>query len=993
MNVSEISIRRPVFAWMLMVGLILFGAISFMRMGVSQLPDVDFPVISISVNYDGAAPEVVETSVLDLLEDSVMTIEGVKSISSTAKTGSGSISIELNLERNIDLALQDVQSKVAQAQRRLPREVEAPIVTKTNPEDQPILWLSFANDQMSQSELMTYVRNHLKDQFSTIPGVGDVFLGGYVDPNLRVWVDEKKLNQYQLTVSDVIHSIESEHSEPPSGRIETPQRELNVRTLGEATSVKDFERIQIQSRGGQPNYLPTRLKDVAQVEEGLDDVRRISRVKGKPSIGLGVRKQRGSNAVAVAKAVKAKMELLKSTLPPGSDLGVNFDSTHYIEESVSELNFTLILSALLTAIVCWWFVGSLSSTINVILAIPTSIFGTFIVLNFAGFTLNTFTLLALTLAIGIVVDDAIMVLENIIRHREMGKTREQAALDGAREITFAALVATISIAAIFLPVAFMKGIIGKFFFQFGVTMTAAVLLSLVEALTLTPMRCAQFVEPPHRTTRFGKAIERWLGQLREVYTRLLAWSLGHRLLVLGTAIVIFSASLFSVKWINKEFVPAEDQGNFMVRMQTVIGSSLGFTDVKFREAEKVLDAIPDIQRYFVSVGGFGGGDVNAGIAFLTLKPKNKRDKSQQDVMDLVRTELSKIPGVKVSVQDLSMRSLGGSGRGYPIEFSLRGPDWNQLGKLTTDLMDKLNKQGKVTDLDTDYKIGMPELQILPDRERAAAHGVSVATITEAINALVSGVLVGQYPKGGRRYDIRVKMKDPSLEQNQGKKIGKQDLAQQIERIKSIHVRNNRGEVIRLSDLVRIEEKSSLQSITRQDRARAISIFGNLAKGVSQATALDEIQAMGKSLPKDYEIVLGGGSQGMGEAFQSLVFALWLGLLVSYMVLASQFNSWLHPITVLTALPFSLTGAFLSLLITRQSLNMYSLIGIILLMGIVKKNSILLVDFTNQLRAEGKTKMDALMHACPDRLRPILMTTGRGSSLLFADCSRKEGQSA
>ena len=969
MSLSDLSIRRPVFAWMLMSALIIFGGVSFMRMGISQLPDVDFPVINISLSYLGAAPEIMETDVVDVIEDAVMSIEGVTQVTSTSKTGSANVSVQLDINRNVDLALQDVQAKVAAAQRRLPREIDPPVISKVNPEDQPIMWITVESDQHSIRDLVSYVRDNLQQQFSTTEDVGDINLGGYVDPNLRVWVSAKSLARYQLTVSDVINAIQNEHNEPPAGYINENQKEFNVRTLGEATSPEEFGKIMINTRGGAPNFTPIQLRQVAKIEEGLADIRRISRGVGKPAIGLGIRKQRGSNAVAVAKEIRKKMAKLEPTLPKGMKLGVNYDSTKFIEDSVGELNFTLVLSAILTAFVCLLFLGSWSSTFNILLSIPTSIVGSFIVLYFSRFTLNTFTLLGLSLAIGIVVDDAIMVLENIIRHGEMGKDRVKAAIDGSREITFAALAATISIVAIFLPVAFMQGIIGKFFFQFGVTMTTAVLLSLVEALTLTPMRCSQFVTTAERHTRLGLAIEGVLDWITSSYRRVLVWCLDHKKAVVGASVIFFVASLFVVKGLNKEFVPAEDQSRFLMRVKTPIGSSIEFTDGKFKEIEKFLASRPEVARYYTAVGGFGGGDVNAGILFVTMKDKGIRGKdpdtgrefSQAGFMDFCRKELKKIPDTQINMMDLSMRGFTAS-RGFPVEFTVQGPEWDKLGAYSQQMIDQLNKSGLVSDMDSDYQAGMPEINVIPDRDKASGRGVSVATIGQTINGLIGGTVVGRYARAGHRDEIRLKL----LDEGDGR----------LEKIQRLMVRNNRGEMIPLKDVVKIEEKKSLQSIARKDRERAVSVFGNIAKGKSQQQVLGEVQKIAANiLPDGYRAVLTGSAEDFKQTFRSLILALVLGLLVAYMVLASQFNSFIDPFTVLVALPFSLSGAFAGLLVTGQSLNLYSMIGLILLMGIVKKNSILLVDFTNQVRDAGKKDVrEALLEACPVRLRPILMTS-------------------
>jgi hydrophobe/amphiphile efflux-1 (HAE1) family protein len=970
MSLPGIAIRRPVFAWMLMGGLIIFGLISATRMGISQLPDVDFPVVSISVSYPGAAPEIIESNVVDVLEDAVMTIEGVRSVSSTSSFGQARITVEFNLDRDISLAFQDVQNKVTAAQRSLPKDLDPPVLRKTNPEDQPIMWLTLSSDRHTTPQIMRYVKDVLRDKLSSVSGVGDVLLGGYVDPNLRVWVSRKKLDRYELNATDVVDAIQAEHSELPAGQVTSGPKEYDVRTLGEASTPEEFGDIVISHRGGQPVYTRIQLKQVAKVEDGLADIQRISRANGLPAVGLGIQKQRGSNAVAVAHAVKARVAQLQKQLPAGMKLAINFDTTHFIEQSVGEFYFTLVLSALATAFVCWLFLGSWTATLNVILAIPTSIIGTFIALYFFGFTLNTFTLLGLSLAIGIVVDDAIMVLENIVRHREAGEGQVEAAYKGARQIQFAALAATLAVIAIFLPVAFMRGAIGRFFFQFGVTMTVAVLLSLFEALTLTPMRSSQFVQAGSRTTRIGRAADFFFHRIAALYGRVLRTSLRHPWWVLFVSLVFFGASMMSLKPLHKEFVPAQDQGTFLVRMKTPVDSSLQYTDSKFKKAEAWLKARPEVLRYFTAVGGFGAGGIpNTGILFVTMKPKGQRgvdprvghELSQQEMMDVTRKALRKIGDVKVQIQDLSLRGFAAS-RGFPVEFAIQGPDWDRLAQYSKEIINKLDATGLVEDVDSDYLEGKPEIQVIPDRTAAAERGVSIQSISEVVNILVGGYVAGQYSSHGHRYDIRVQLEEKE-----------RDRADQI---KHLYVRNNRGELVPLSQVVRLEVRPTLAQINRYDRERAIQIFANIKTGKSQQLALDAARRITTEvLPGGYYARFVGGSQSFRESFQDLLFALVLGLLVSYMVLASQFNSFIHPVTVLMALPFSVSGAFLTLLITGQSLNIYSFIGLILLMGIVKKNSILLVDFTNQVRAAGETDIrKALLEACPVRLRPILMTS-------------------
>jgi hydrophobe/amphiphile efflux-1 (HAE1) family protein len=781
-------------------------------------------------------------------------------------------------------------------------------------------------------------------------------MGGYLERNVRIWVDASRLDEKGLTVSDVNAALRREHVELPAGRLEGEGREVNVRVLGEALDLATLRRIVVSETAGSPVY----LEDVALVEDGFEDVRRVARVNGQPAQGIGIRKQRGANAVAVARGVRAALDDIRTALPEGMMLGINFDSTKFIEDSVHEIQLELILSVLLTALVCWLFLGSLSSTLNVVLAIPMSLLGTVAAIYFLGFTFNTFTLLALALAVGIVVDDAIMVLENIYRHGEMGKGRVQAAREGTKEITFAALAATLAVVAIFSPVVFMKGVIGRFFLQFGITLCIAVLLSYVEAMTLAPARCAQFLDTSREgRSRIGLVVDRMFGRLERLYGRALRGGLKRPVLVLVAAAALFVVSFVVLKSLPGEFVPSQDQSRFLVRLQTAVGSDINETDKLFRRAEAFMAGRPEVTRYFAVVGGFGGGQVNTGILFVTLVPPGERKLTQTEFSAIVRNELNAIPGVRAVVQDLSQSGFTAQ-RGFPVEFSVRGSDWDKLITASDSISRKLGASGLVVDLDTDYRVGMPELRILPDRARAADLGVPIEDVATTLNSLVGGIRVGRYSSGGRRLDVRLRLLA-------SQRTRPEDLAR-------LRVRARSGELVPLSLLVTTEERPALQAITRRDRERAITLYGNIAPGHSQEEALAKVEELSKDMPVGSRAVLGGASVAFRESMSSLLFALVLGIVVAYMVLASQFNSFLHPVTVLTILPLSIAGAAFALWIAGKSLNIFSMIGLLLLMGIVKKNSIILVDYANQARAEGLNARDAMLRAGPIRLRPILMTS-------------------
>jgi multidrug efflux pump len=953
MKLTDIAIKRPIFAWMMMVATVVFGLVGLSRMGISQYPDVDYPTVSVSIGYEGAAPDVVENDVIEFVEEAVAQVEGVKSITSSARQGEANVTVEFDISRDIDQAVQEVQNRIGQV-RQLPENIDPPRVSKSNPEDQPIMWVGLSGPY-PQALLSDTARYRIKDRLQAVTGVGEIQLGGYLERNIRIWVDADKLAAYQLTVSDVTRALQREHIELPAGRLETGSREVGVRVLGEALDLATLEQIMVKDVAGAP----VRLADVALIEDGFEDVRRRSRVDGVPVQGMGIRKQRGANAVSVAEGVKAVLDDVRKTLPEGMEVAVIFDSTEYIKDSVHEVQLELILAIILTSIVCWMLLGSLSSTLNVVLAIPMSLLGTIAVIYFLGWTLNMFTLLALSLSVGLVVDDAIMVMENIFRHGESGKDRVTAAREGTQEIAFAALAATVAVIAIFIPVVFMEGILGKYFLQFGVTLSVAIAFSYLEAVTLAPSRCAQLLKTSrHGRGWLGRVVDDGFDRLARGYARLLAYNLRWPLLAIGAAVLLFGGSMWTCTSIPKEMVPSQDVSRVLVRMQTAPGSSLAQTEAVTQKAEEFLNTRPEVTKAMFILGGFGG-NVDTATAFVSLVPADERKLTQQDFQNLLRKELNAYPGVRAVVQDLSQQGFSAQ-RGFPVEFSVRGSEWEKLVASSKDIMEKLAASGVVVDVDSDYKLGTPELQIAPDRDLASDLQVPVEEIATSLNALLGGMRIGKYTSSGRRVDVRVRL-----------------LAHQRQRpedVARLQVRSTTGALIPLSALVKQEEKPSLQAITRRDRERAITIFANPAPGHSQEQALKFVAQLGTDLPPGIFIKLGGQSVAFEESLKSFGFAFWLGVGIAFMVLASQFNSLLHPFTVISVLPLAAAGAVFGLLLGGKSINIFSIIGMLLLVGIVKKNSIILVDYANQLRQQGLGARDAMLRAGPVRLRPILMTS-------------------
>jgi hydrophobe/amphiphile efflux-1 (HAE1) family protein len=948
-NITDLCLRRPVFAWMIMAGTVLFGALAVMRIGVSQFPDVDNPTVSVSVSWPGASPEDVETGLINPIEDVLSQVTGVQTISSSARQGSARITATFDIARNIDLALQDTQAKIAQVQRQLPSEVQPPTVSKSNPDDQPIITVGVMGP-FSRQLLADVARYQLQEQLQTVPGVGQVQMMGYLDRNVRVWVDANRLVATGTTITDITSALARQHVISSGGQMSNGQRALDVRFLGEAADLETLRQIVIRKVGVED----IRVGDVALVQDGFQDVTSVARSNGVPVQAMGILKQPGSNAVAVAKAVRAALDQVQHTLPAGMQVEVLFDTTGFIEESVNEIALELGLAVLLTGFVCWLFLGSLSSTMNVLFAIPMSLLGTIAVLYFAGYTLNTFTLLGLSLAVGLVVDDAVMVMENIFRHAEMGKDRVRASSEGTKEITFAALAATLAVIAIFLPVAFMSGVIGKFFLQFGVTLSVAVAISYVEAITLAPARCAQMLRTGHQERgRFGRLVDRGFEGLARGYGRALNAALRRPGLVLIFGAAVLAGAWGLTKLLKQEFVPSQDQSRLALRLTTAVGADLDETDRLTRKAEAILARHPEITRTLTTV------NVGSANLSLTLVPPGQRSMTQGDVANTIRRELSQIPGLRVAVQDLSQQGFAGQ-RGYPVELSARGADWPTLTGFATQIRAKLVASGLAVDIDSDYQLGAPELAVAPDRARATDVSVNVQDIASTINAAIGGAIVGQYSTAGRRMDIRMRL--VAAQRSRPEDLG------------LLRVRSTTGNLVPLEAVTVSHEQAELQSINHADRQRAIRIYGNVAPGHSQSEALALVDDLNREAPPGYAVLLSGQSSQFGEAMSSLLFALVVGILVAYMVLASQFNSFLDPVTVLTILPLSIAGAMLALFVTGKTLNVFSMIGLLLLMGIVKKNSIILVDYANEVRShEGVDAGEAMRRAGPVRLRPILMT--------------------
>ena len=955
MWLADTSIRRPVFATMLILGLVVLGVVSYPRIGVDLFPKVEFPMVNITTTLRGASPEIMDIDVADKIEEAVNTINGVKTIASTSTEGVSMVMVEFVLERNIDLAAQDVREKISVIRSRLPKDIDEPIIEKVDPDANPVIWFSLTGEK-SVRELSSYADEVLKEQIQRVNGVGAIRLAGLRQRQVRIWLDSDKLKSYKITAHDVLNAIRKENVELPGGRIESNTKEYSIKVKGEFPRVQDFNELIVSYIDGAP----VRLIDIGRAEDGMDEKRSIARFNGMTAVGMGVQKQSGTNTVEVIERVKNEIENIRKTLPPGMRLEVSFDQSTFIKRSISEVQHHLIYGGIFAVIAVFLFLKNVRTTIISALAIPTSIVSTFTIMNMFDFTFNNMSMLALSLSVGILIDDAIIVIENIYRHIEEGMKPMEAAAVATSEIGLAVMATTIAIVAIFLPVAFMKGIIGRFFMQFSLTVVFAVLVSLFVSFTLTPMLASRYLKS-HRSPVTTHQSGRWYKAIEESYRWLLQIALNHRAIVVILATGIFIFSLYMTKFIGKEFVPPEDQGRFIVRLQSPTDYSINEVDKMFKKAEDILRDIPEVRTVFYAQGFGMAREINKGSMFIGLKPKAERGKNQQQIMAEVRKKLRQIPGLKASAEEISL--IGGGQRMVPIQYSIRGRDLKILGDYTRDIVSQFSKLPGIVDIDTSLETGKPEVRVYIDRDKAADLNIDIRTIAETINILIGGevdVTKFKDETKGRRYDVRARL-------NPGDRANPDDIGR-------LYARSRDGRLIELSNIVTIQEGGGPSVINRVDRQRAITLFANLeGKPLGEAKGeLDNISA--KVLPPDYSGRYKGIADIMGESFKYLIFALVLGVILAYMILAAQFESFIHPITVLLSMPFSFIGAFTALLLTGKTLNVFSFIGLVLLMGLVKKNAILLVDYTNTLRGRGMERREAILKAGPVRLRPILMTT-------------------
>ncbi len=952
MKISDLSISRPVFATMMSLALVLFGALGYQRLQVRELPDIDPPIVSVETSLRGANPRVMESSVTDILEEELSTAEGIRTLTSSSNEQRSNVRLEFGLEREVESAAQDVRDLVSRVRGRLPDDVDEPVVAKQDADARPFYYLALTSTTLDLLQLNDVADRIVKQRLQTIPGVARAQIQGERRYSMRIWLDQNALSARSLTVQDVSAAIRARNVEVPAGRIESTKREFTVRSLGELRTPDEFADLVVANQGG----VLTKLRDVGRVELGPANDRSALRFNRIPAIGLGVIRQSKANVIEVSQAIQAALPAISAALPPGVTLIQSFDQSVFVQRSIADAKHTLIVAALLVVVIIFLFLRNLRATIIPAFAIPASIIAAFAVMAALGFSINNFTLLALTIAIGIVVDDAIIVLENAYRHQEeLGKPPEQAARDGTSEIAFAVVATTASLMAVFVPLAFLRGNTGKLFNEFGIAVAGSVFISGFVALTLTPMLCAKMLRVPPSHGRLYQMLERGFDGLASGYRRLLGRSLGHPISVLAGMLALMVGAALVFRTLKREFIPADDRGVINVNLTAPEGATMAYTDSYQRRVEDILAEVPEVNATFSVIGR--GGSPNGGFLLARLANWEDRQRSVEEILAELRPKFGAIPGVQVFASNPS--AIGGFGS--PVQFIVRHPDYDSLQVANLRMLAAARKIPGLLNVDTDLKVNKPELTIAYDRDRADDLGVPIGDVATTLQAMLGGSRISTFTRDSRIYDV-------ILQLDAVRRATPQDMDQ-------LFVRGRGGQLVRVDALASISETTGPRGIAHYDRVRAFTLSASLAPTLPLGDAIDALSAIAATeLPPQTTIALGGDARELSESGNELLFAFGLAILVVFMVLASQFESLAHPLTVLMAVPLAVIGAILTLKVAGATINLYSQIGMILLVGLVTKNSILLVDYANRLRGRGLAAVEAMLEAGRIRLRPILMTS-------------------
>ncbi|WP_426731691.1 efflux RND transporter permease subunit [Myxococcus faecalis] len=955
MSPLKTFISRPIFTAMLMMAVVVFGINAYPRIGVDQFPDVDFPVVTVTTVLPGADPETIEKNVSDPLEEALNTLNGVEQLRSINMESVSQIVVRFTLDTAVDVAAQDVRDRVQATLSKLPNEIETPVVEKFDIGAAPIVTLSLSGALPIQ-ELTRTAEDIVKPALQRQPGVGSIDVTGGREREIQLVVDPDRLRGFGMAISDVSQAVKAQSLDMPGGRTMDSGRERVLRLTSEAKSVDDIRNIILTNTNGAP----VRVRDVADVVDGPEEARGAAKNGDRSAVALIVRKQSGSNTVQVAELIKESLADINKQLPEGILIETVSDNSRFIRSSIASVQFDLVLGGVLAVLIVLVFLRNLNSTIVAAIALPVSIVGTFAVMAALGFTFNMITMLALTLSIGLLIDDAIVVIENIVRHMEEGKSPMQAAMDGAGQIAVAVLAVTLAIVAVFIPVAFMDGMMGKFFYQFGVTVAVATLISYAVSMTLTPMMSSRLLRHHGQPTGLSAKVEKVLVGMETGYRNLLAGILRRRALTLVIAVGVLFATFAMARFLKFTFIPEQDNGNIKMTVELPIGSTLQETQGELDRLDAIIRPLPGIASTFATAGGGVQEEVHKGELLINLVNVKQRGYTQSELKTYLRQNIKAPPGIHLAVQDISPVAGGGS-RTQAVQFNLRGDNWQQLIETAEKVKAAMAKNPGLVDVDSTYRSGKPQYDVEVDRERAAALGVPAASLGATLRAFLGRDKFMDYREGGETYEVKLSLPPSTLASADS--LGK------------LTVRSPSGQLVELRNLAKITPADGPVQIDREAQKRQITLLANLASGYQLSEAIAFMNTTAQELaPAGVIYDFEGNAKELGKAVTAFVSALLLGIILVYMILAAQFESLVHPFTIMLSLPFAFIGAIGALLITGQAMSMFALIGVIMLMGLVVKNGILLVDFTLQLREEGKSATEALLGAAPVRLRPILMTT-------------------
>jgi multidrug efflux pump len=953
MGFFEFFIRRPVFATVMSLIVILIGLVCYSRLTVREYPNIDEPIVSVRTDYLGASSEIIETQVTQVLERSIAGIEGIETMTSTSEPEESRITVRFRLGTNPDVAASDVRDRVARVRGQLPEEIEEPVIAKVEADAQAIIYIAFTSDRHKPIEVSDYADRYVKDRLQNIPGVADVRIFGERRYSMRIWLDRARLAAYDLTTADVEGALRQQNVEVPAGRIESIDREFTVLSRTGLVTPEQFGRIVVKTANG----FPIRLSDVAKVEIGPEDERRITRFNGNNAVIMGIIKQATANPLDVSHALRKAMPQLIQDLPHGMNATIAYDKSIFIDRSIDAVYKTILEAVGLVVVVIFFFLRTIRATIIPLVTIPVSLIGAFALMKVLGFSINTLTLLSMVLAIGLVVDDAIVVLENIHRHTEHGMKPFRAAITGIREISSAVIAMTLTLAAVYAPVAFAPGRTGRLFAEFALTLAGAVLVSGMVAVSLSPMMCSRLLRNHEHHGRVYNFLERGFRTLNHRYGTALAATLRLRPAVIAVAVVVAGASYFLLTSLKSELAPIEDRGVLFTAGNAPEGSTIDFTSRYVAQFESMLKGIPEVQHYFVIVGSRAVTEL---ISFSQLTPWEKRDRTQMEILSSIRPALSKVAGVRAFGNNPG--SFGQSARDRPIEFVIQTSEsYRTLEKYVETLLAEAEKFPGLINVDSDLRLNKPQIEVDVDRERVADTGAGVLTVGQTLQTLLGGRQVTRFNQNGQQYDVMVQVA-PDDRRTPGD-------------LNDIYVRGRDGAMIQLSNLVRAHETVAPKELNRFNQFRSATITGNIAPGHSLGEGLDFLEAAAKRvLPSTVRYDFSGESREFKEASSSLLFVFLLALGFIFLVLAAQFESFIDPLIIMLTVPLSMTGALLALNLTGGTLNIYSQIGLVTLIGLISKHGILIVEFANTLQAQGKPVREAVIEAAALRLRPILMTT-------------------